>query len=97
MRVATGGISHETSTFTPVPTTLQSYRDRFYLHGDELLSTFRGTNSPIGGFIDGAEQHGFELVPTILATAQPSGPTPRDVFDTILDQLLQGIAEGGGY
>ena len=95
MRVATGGISHETSTFTPVPTTLQSYKDRFYLHGDELLSTFRGTNSPIGGFIDGAEQHGFELILTVLATAQPSGPTPRTVFDTILDQLLQGIAEAG--
>ncbi|MCZ6680406.1 MAG: M81 family metallopeptidase, partial [Candidatus Poribacteria bacterium] len=61
----------------------------------ELLNTFRGTNSPIGGFIDGAETHGFELIPTVLATAQPSGPTPRDIFDAIVGELVQGIADAG--
>ena len=80
MRVVTGGISHETSTFTTVITNLQSYKDRFYLHGDQILNMFHGTNSPIGGFIDGAKTHGFELIPTVLATAQPSGPTPRDLL-----------------
>ncbi|HIA69130.1 TPA: M81 family peptidase [Candidatus Poribacteria bacterium] len=95
MRVVTGGISHETSTFTTVITNLQSYKDRFYLHGDQILNMFHGTNSPIGGFIDGAKTHGFELIPTVLATAQPSGPTPRDLFDAILDELLNRIADVG--
>lgn len=95
MRVVTGGISHETSTFTTVATNLKSYKDRFYLHGDQILNVFHGTNSPLGGFIDGAETHGFELIPTVLATAQPSGPTPRDLFDAILDELLDRIAEAG--
>ena len=40
MRVATGGLSHESSTFTPVPTTVESYRERFLLEGEEILSTF---------------------------------------------------------
>ena len=74
MRVVIGGISHETSTFTTVATDLQSYKDRFYLHGDKILNMFHGTNSPIGGFIDGAKIHDFKLVPTVLAAAQPSGP-----------------------
>ena len=39
MRVITGAIGHETSTFTTVPTTWASYREqRFgYLTGDEII------------------------------------------------------------
>ncbi len=29
MRILTGAISHETSTFTPIPTTEQSFFERF--------------------------------------------------------------------
>ena len=60
-----------------------------------MLDTFRGTNTPIGGFIDGAEAHGFELIPTVLAEAHPSGPTPRNIFDAILEEILNGITEAG--
>jgi hypothetical protein len=96
MRIITGAISHETSTFTTVPTTWESYRERFgYLHGAEILERFRQTNTPVGGFIEGADAHGFELIPTIFAEPHPSGPTPRAIFDTILNELLQGIEAAG--
>ena len=73
MKVVTGGIGHETSTFTPIATNLQSYVERFYWHELDVLNIFRGTNTPIGGFIAGAESHGFELTPSPLAVAQPGG------------------------
>ena len=96
MRVATGALSHETSTFTPVPTTRESYEARQgFLRGDEILTHFRGANTPIGGFLAGADAHGFELIPTICAEPHPSGPTPRVLFDEILDELLDGIAAAG--
>lgn len=95
MRVVTGGIAHETSTFTTVETDWQSYKERFYLRGEEILNRFRDTNTPIGGFIDGAKTHGFELIPTVFAEAHPSGPTPRNIFDAILEEILSGIAEAG--
>ncbi|MEM7032382.1 MAG: M81 family metallopeptidase [Chloroflexota bacterium] len=95
MRVAMGGISHETSTFTLVPTTLQSFKDRHYHHGSEIVDIFRGTNTPIGGFIAGAEAHGFELIPTMLAEAHPSGPPPRRLFDDLLSEIVQGIRDAG--
>ena len=95
MRVVTGGISHETSTFTLVPTTLESFRERALLREVEILETYRGTNTPIGGFMAGAETHGFELVPTLFAEAHPSAPAPRLVFDALLDELLQGIVSAG--
>jgi microcystin degradation protein MlrC len=94
MRVVTGAISHETSTFTTVPTTWESYHARFgYWLGSEILKKFRKTNTPMGGFIEGAEAHGFELIPTVFAEPQPSGPTPRDIFDATLKELLDGITE----
>ncbi|MCB0126016.1 MAG: M81 family metallopeptidase, partial [Caldilineaceae bacterium] len=96
MRIATGCISHETSTFTPVVTPRESFFARYgAVYGTAIIEKFRGTNSPTGGFIEGAEAHGFELIPTIFAAAQPSGPAPRVVFDDLLDELLTGIAAAG--
>lgn len=95
MRVVTGGISHETSTFTPVQTTWESYYQRFFLRGPDIITTFRGTNTPFGGFIEGAEAHDFELIPTLFAEPHPSGPTPRLIFDVILMELLERIKAAG--
>ena len=96
MRVATGCISHETSTFTPVPTTWESFSERFgFLRGAEILKTFRGTNTPVGGFIEGADAHGFELVPTIFGQPQPSGPMSRALLDQILGELVAALERAG--
>lgn len=96
MRIVTGCISHESSTFTPVATTWASYHDHFgYLHGAEILTKFRGTNTPTGGFIEGAKVHSFELTPTIFAEPHPSGPTPRAIFDQVLNDMLTGIKNAG--
>ena len=90
MKVITGAISHETSTFTPVRTTYESFEERFghIPEGDEVLRLFGGTNTPTGGYIQGAEANGFEIVPTIYAGAHPSGPASREVFETILEMML---------
>ncbi|MDP6778759.1 MAG: M81 family metallopeptidase [Candidatus Latescibacteria bacterium] len=95
MKVITGAISHETSTFTPIPTAYGSFEERFghIPMKDEVTRLFAGTNTPTGGFYDGAEAHDFELVPTLYANAQPSGPTPRGVFDAILGEMLDRMAD----
>ena len=96
-KVVTGTFAHETSTFTPVQTTWESYREhRFgYWRGPGILQKFGPTNTAIGGFVKGAEEYGFELVPTIFANAHPSAPTPRDIFDTILGEMLEDIEAAG--
>lgn len=96
MRVVTGCIEHETSTFTPVPTTRASFFERFgEVRGPAVIEKFRGTNTPIGGFIAGADAHGFELIPTLFAEAHPSGPVARLVFDQLVNELLTGIRAAG--
>ena len=95
LRILTGCISHETSTLTQVPTTLENFRDHFYVQGGDVLETFSGTNTPTGGLIEGAEAHGFELIPTVFAEAHPSGPVPRPVVEDLIDQVLEGVATKG--
>ncbi|MDP6053435.1 MAG: M81 family metallopeptidase [Candidatus Latescibacteria bacterium] len=96
MRIVTGAIVHETSTFTPVPTTKACFYARLgVLSPDEIITKLRGVNTPTGGFIEGADVHGFELIPTIMADAYPSGPATRDVFDAILEELLEGVRNAG--
>ena len=94
-RVIVGGITHETSTFTPVATTRESFQQRRLLRGREMLEALRGTNTTIGGYIDGAAKHGFELIPTLAAEAQTSAPAPRSLFDSLVNELLAGIETAG--
>lgn len=94
MRVATGGILHETSTFAIRPTTVADFEQGFGLfRGVELPRRFRGTNSCIGGFFDGGEPLGMELVPLLWTFAYPSGLIPAADYQRLLDELLERLRQ----
>jgi microcystin degradation protein MlrC len=80
--------AHETNTFSRLPTTLEDYRRRWLLEGDEIVPRFRGTRTEIGGLIDYAEKAGWQLVPTVAANATPSGKLTRETWETIRDRIL---------
>lgn len=94
MRIATGGIIHETSTCVDTPTTMEQFEyDRGVIRGADMLERFRNTNVCTGGFITGAEQFGFELVPLLRASAFPNGLVDRGDYDSLLQELLDRLAE----
>lgn len=94
MRIATGGIIHETSTFAKTPTTVRDFEfDRGIVRGADNFRHFRGTNVCTGGFIAGAEKYGFELVPLLRASAFPGGLIPRKDYDAMKGELLQRLSE----
>ena len=98
MRIAVGGISHETSTFAKTPTTLRDFEQGFGLfRGAEVVERFRGANICTGGFLDGAAKHGFEAVPILWTFAYPSGLIERATYDGLkaefLDRLQAADAE----
>ena len=100
MRIATGGIIHETSTFVDTRTTLRNFEyHRGILRGEAMLECFRGTNVCTGGFIDGAGQHDFELVPLLRALAFPGGLIRRDDYESLKSELIERLQaaepEGG--
>jgi microcystin degradation protein MlrC len=95
MRIVTGTISHETNVLSNIATDLEQFRKRRLLYGEKVFDYHRGTKTPVGGLMDGCTSHGFELVPTVFASATPSGTITAEAFDTLLGQILDGI-EGAG-
>src|SRR3954462_1881179 len=99
MRILTGGISHETSTFAPTPTTLRDFETGLGLfRGPAIVERFRGTNNCTGGVIAGAERHGFALGPLLWTFAYPGGLIPRADYETLKGEFLDrlGQAQEGG-
>src|SRR5438270_4757499 len=89
MRVAIGGVSHETNTFSNIRTTLDLFQQ---CAGQEILDAFTGTQSSLGGFIDIAAREQFDVVPTFFARATPSGTVAGDAIAFIEQRILDGIA-----
>jgi microcystin degradation protein MlrC len=94
MRIATGGISHETATFVDTPTTVSDFENGFGLfRGDQVIERFCGTNICSGGFIDAAARHGFELVPLIWTFAYPSGLIRRADYESLKAELVTRLQD----
>lgn len=94
MRIATGGILHETSTCVDAPTTMHQFEfDRGIIRGADMFDRFRATNVCTGGFIEGAERNGFELVPLLRASAFPNGLIVRGDYDALKQELLDRLAQ----
>lgn len=92
-RIAVGGISHETHTFAPQPTTLQAFQQQGVYEGHSLVEQLRGTHGSIGGILAGLEEASYEPVPLLYATAMPAGLVTHDAYTTLRQTLLQRLAE----
>lgn len=90
-RIVTGSISHETNSFSPIRTGLKQFRERLLAEGDEILRRARGTKTSTGGFLDWADECGAKIIPTISASATPSGIVEREAYDLFKGKLLDGI------
>ena len=62
VRVYIAQFAHETNTFSQLPTTLEDYRRRWLLEGDDIAPRFRGTRTEIGGLLDHGATGGWQLV-----------------------------------
>ena len=96
MRIASGGVQHESNTFSKIATTLSDFqRDsgcgEEFQGGDVIFDRYRGTGTIHGGYIDAAESAGVELLPLICAKAQPAGPVTKVAFDTLLGRFLDRL------
>ena len=95
MRVAMGGISHETNTFCRGESTLANFQERAWAEGEEMIERNRGVRNYIGGIIDAAEQQGIDIVPTFFASATPSATISADTYATLRGNLLSAMSAAG--
>lgn len=96
-RIAIGMISHETNTFSPVPTTLSSFAEQRYgiVEGEAVVPRFEGTKTGLGGFVEVGLGEGWELIGTVAASATPSANVAADAHDALKGKLLDYLRAAG--
>ncbi len=93
--IAIGGILHESNSFSSVKTDLEDFQRLPEGPAEKVLREWASSNDEIAGFIQGGRQFGLELIPTIAATAVPSGPVTDRAFDTLTGELLARLRAAG--
>lgn len=97
MRLLLATLSHETNTFSPVPTKLE----RFCRDGTTLLASqaaidfYRGTGTCMGGYLAVADEIKADVVVPLCASAPPSGPVDSDAYETFCRMITDAVAQGG--
>lgn len=92
MRIALGGVSHETSTFATTPTTLRNFeQDKGLFRGDEIVARFQNANICAGGFLQQAPELDFEPVPLLWTFAFPSGLIVREDYETLKREFCERL------
>lgn len=92
MRVALGGIVHESNTFCPTPTDLAAFSSGRLLRGEAIRGAFRDAHHEVGGFLAGAGDQGLEVTLTLFAGANPAGVVPAETFEPLCAELCDGLA-----
>jgi microcystin degradation protein MlrC len=89
MRVAIGGVLHESNSFSPLPTRLEDF---VVQRGDDIVAWWQRAHHEVGGFIEGADKYGYDLVPLLVASATPGGKVMVDTFETLVGELTERLA-----
>ena len=90
-KIVIASMMHETNTFSPVPTPLESFRP---LAGEAAIAEFKDTNTQLGGFLDVAQRMGAEIVVPFAGGAHPSGHVERRAYEDMCDAIVGGIRGG---
>jgi microcystin degradation protein MlrC len=97
MRLLLATLSHETNTFSPVPTRLDRFcRDgKMLLQGHAAIDFYRGTGTCMGGYLAVAEENHADVVVPVTANAPPSGPVDGEAYETISKLITDAVEQGG--
>ena len=95
MRLFLAMLSHETNTFSNVPTNRAQFEARHLHYGGEIVEVFRETGTCLGGMIEAAQRHGATLVPSVAASASPAGRVTRDIYEHVKGRMLADLDAAG--
>jgi microcystin degradation protein MlrC len=95
MRIAVGQLFQETNTFSPLPTTLDTFRSVHLHYGDAVLTELGGARVEIPAFLDVLRGAGATPVPLLAANALASGPLTRATFETLMGDMEERLTAAG--
>jgi microcystin degradation protein MlrC len=97
MRLAIADIGQETCHFTPVLTTVDTFRQYGLYEGDEILTKLGNSNGYIGAFLQAARDEKIDLapVPLISGWGFASGPLTDETVKFFVDKIETGLRKAG--
>lgn len=95
MRIAIGGVMHETNTFSNVKTTVELFKGWEWDLNDEIMARHEGVQDYLGGMIDKCKQLGLEIVPTFSTFTGPSGIITKETYEALRNELVTSIQNAG--
>jgi microcystin degradation protein MlrC len=91
LRFVIARMNHETNTFSPLQTPLESFSPRW---DGEARSAAEGSRTAMGAFLDFAKARGAETVTPLYATANPSGPVSDSAFEQMSEAIVAAVKKG---
>ncbi|HZQ00796.1 MAG TPA: M81 family metallopeptidase [Reyranella sp.] len=85
---------HETNTFSPLPTPIESFSRAGALSGPAAIKEAEGTNTSLGGFIEVARKAGAEFTVPMAASANPSGLVTKAAYAQMTTAIVDEIKKG---
>ncbi|HJS89245.1 MAG TPA: M81 family metallopeptidase [Steroidobacteraceae bacterium] len=95
MRIAIGQFCQESNTYSPKPTTVETFRSVYLRRGDELLTGFGDSRVEVPAFLATLKGAGVEAVPLLATAAFAGGPVTRAAFESIMSELEARLAGAG--
>lgn len=92
LKIALGGLSHETNTFQLTDAQLTSFEIE---RGQTIIDRNQGTRTYLGGMLDAAKEIGATVLPTLSAAATPAGIISEKAYKSLADELLDRLAQAG--
>lgn len=93
MRLFATTIATETNTFSPLPTSIEAYREGVFLRpGEHPADTPLMCTAPLWVARRRAVEEGFTLVEGSCFAASPAGLTNRADYETMRDEILAQLA-----
>lgn len=86
-RIAVGLLMQESNSFSPLPTTVETFESYYVYRGDELLTRYGDARTEVPGFLSVLAGQGATPVPLLAAYATASGTVTRAAFDALVGEM----------
>jgi microcystin degradation protein MlrC len=94
LKIVAARMNHETNTFSPVPTPLESFGPDGPTFGGAAYAQAAGSRTALGAFIAAAESRDATISVAVNATANPSGRVDGAAYERLAGAIVDAVREG---
>ena len=91
MNVAIGGFGIESNSFSSEKATAADFEEWALTSRKDLIAVHKNDKNFLGGYIDAADNYGWNIIPLVFAYANPAGPVIQDFYESIKNSILNDL------